>query len=61
MDKFAEKHGTYICRELLNGCELTTEEGQKIFMENDMLNKICVQCVKSVVSILEEIIKNAQP
>lgn len=57
MDKFAEKHGSYICRELLNGCELTTEEGQKSFKENDMLNKICIPCVKSVVSILEEVIK----
>jgi C_GCAxxG_C_C family probable redox protein len=61
MDQFAEKFGTYICRELLNGCDLTTEEGQKSFKEKDMLNKICVPCVKRVVSILEEIIKNAQP
>ena len=57
MHKFAGKHGTYICRELLNGCELTTEEGQKSFKEKDMLNKICVPCVKSVVSILEELIE----
>mgnify|MGYP000972065578 CR=1 FL=1 len=57
MDKFAKKQGTYICRQLLNGCELTSEEGQKSFKENDMLNKICVLCVQSVVNILEEIIE----
>jgi len=57
MDKFAKKHGTYICRQLLNGCELTKEEGQKLFKENDMLNKICVPCVLSVVNILEKIIE----
>jgi len=57
MEQFSKKHGTYICRQLLNGCELTSGEGQKSFKENDMLNKICVPCVKSVVSILEEIIK----
>ena len=56
MDKFSEKHGTYICRKLLNGCELTTEEGQKIFKENDYLNKVCKPCVRSVVEILETII-----
>jgi C_GCAxxG_C_C family probable redox protein len=56
MDKFSEKHGTYICRQLLNGCELTTEEGQKIFKENDYLNKVCNPCVKSVVEIVEGII-----
>jgi C_GCAxxG_C_C family probable redox protein len=55
MDQFAKKHGTFICRELLHGCELTTEEGQKHFKENDLLNKICALCVKSVVEILEDI------
>jgi C_GCAxxG_C_C family probable redox protein len=55
MDQFAEKHGTFICRKLLNGCELTTEAGQKHFKENDLLNKICAPCVQSVVEILENI------
>ena len=55
MDQFAEKHGTFICRKLLNGCELTTEEGQKYFKENDLLKKICMPCVQSVVEILESI------
>jgi C_GCAxxG_C_C family probable redox protein len=57
MDNFAKKHGTYICRQLLNGCELTTEEGQTSFKENDMLNKTCVPCVRSVVEILEDIME----
>jgi C_GCAxxG_C_C family probable redox protein len=56
MDQFSKRHGTYICRELLNGCELTTEEGQKIFKENDYFNKVCKPCVRSVVEILEIII-----
>jgi C_GCAxxG_C_C family probable redox protein len=56
MDRFSQRHGTYICRELLNGCELTTEEGQKAFIGNDYLNKVCKVCVKSVVEILENII-----
>ena len=55
MNQFSQRHGTYICRQLLNGCELTTEEGQKIFKENDYRSKICVPCVKSVAAILEEI------
>lgn len=55
IDQFAEKHGTFICRKLLHGCELTKEEGQKYFKENDLLNKICVPCVQSVVEILENI------
>ncbi len=55
MDQFAKKHGTVICRKLLNGCELTTEEGQKQFKENDLFNKTCKPCVQSVVAILENI------
>jgi C_GCAxxG_C_C family probable redox protein len=56
MEEFAKKRGTYICRQLLSGCELTAEEGQKFFKENDMLNKVCVPCIQSVVMILREII-----
>ncbi|MGO9378975.1 MAG: C-GCAxxG-C-C family protein [Dissulfurispiraceae bacterium] len=55
MDQFAEKHGTFICRTLLNGCELTTEEGYKEFKENDLFNKTCKPCVQSVIEILESI------
>jgi C_GCAxxG_C_C family probable redox protein len=55
MDQFAKKHGTFICRKLLHGCELTTEEGQKHFKANDFLKKICAPCVQSVVEILESI------
>jgi Putative redox-active protein (C_GCAxxG_C_C) len=56
MKRFSEKHGSVICRKLLNGCELTTEEGQSHFKENDFLNKICVPCVQTVVEILESVI-----
>lgn len=56
MDQFAQKHGTFVCRKLLNGCELTTDAGQKYFKENDLRNKICVPCVQSVVGILESIL-----
>ncbi len=55
MDGFAKKHGTFICRKLLDGCELTTEEGQRRFKENDFFKKICAPCVQSVVEILESI------
>ncbi len=53
MGQFAQKHGTCLCRQLLNGCDLSTEEGQKYFRENDLSNKVCKPCVQSVVEILE--------
>jgi hypothetical protein len=56
MDQFAERHGTFICRKLLNGCELTTEEGQKQFIDH-LFNTTCKPCVQSVVEILENIMR----
>jgi len=54
MDRFSEKHGTVICRNLLNGCDLSTEEGQQYFKENELLKKRCVPCIQSIVMILED-------
>ena len=56
MDGFSRKHGTYICRSLLGGCELTTDEGQKQFKQKDLRTSVCVACVKSAVEILEAIL-----
>lgn len=56
MNGIAEEHGAYICRQLLNGCELTTPEGQKEFKEKDLRNKVCNPCIASVIQIVETII-----
>ena len=57
MDRFDKKHGTFICRKLLHGCELTTEEGQRHFKETDLANTICQPCVRSVVEILDSVME----
>lgn len=54
MELFSGKHGSYICRTLIGGCDLTTEEGQQFFKENDMLNIVCKGCVQSVAEFLEQ-------
>jgi len=56
MDRFSQKHGTFICRELVEGCGLTTDEGQKQYREKDVLHKTCIPCVITVVEILEDIL-----
>lgn len=56
MERFAGIHGTFICRQLLNGCVLKTDAGQKQFKADDLLNRTCKPCVQSVVEILEEIL-----
>jgi C_GCAxxG_C_C family probable redox protein len=57
MDRFEKKHGTFICRKLLHGCELTTEEGQKHIKDNNLMNRTCRPCVQSVVEILDSIME----
>jgi C_GCAxxG_C_C family probable redox protein len=56
MFRFESKHGTYLCRKLLDGCELNTPEGQRQFKESDLQNKTCKGCVTTVVEVLESII-----
>ncbi len=55
MSRFELRHGSCICRTLLNGCDLRTPEGQRYFKENDLLNKVCKGCVATVVETLESI------
>jgi len=59
MDRFEKKHGTFICRKLLHGCELTTEEGQKHFKESNLSNTICQPCIRSVMEILDSLMELA--
>ena len=51
---FKEIHGSILCRELLNGCNLRTEEGQTEFRDQGLLQKTCIKCVETAVRLLEE-------
>jgi len=56
MDQFTSRHGTFCCRKLLNGCDLTTEEGKEYFKQNRLRSTICTPCIQSAVEILEDIL-----
>jgi C_GCAxxG_C_C family probable redox protein len=56
MSRFESKHGTGLCRVLLDGCDLNTPEGQQFFKENDLANRICKTSVTTVVEILEDVL-----
>jgi C_GCAxxG_C_C family probable redox protein len=56
MSRFESRHGTCLCRTLLNGCDLNTPEGQRFFKENDLHNKTCKGCVRTVVETLQGIL-----
>jgi C_GCAxxG_C_C family probable redox protein len=44
------------CRDLLK-CDLNTEKGQIFFFENDLKEKVCNNCVKTSIVILEDLLK----
>ena len=56
MSRFESKHGSCICRVLLDGCDLSTPDGQRQFKENDLMNKVCKGCVATAVEAVESLI-----
>jgi len=57
--RFEKKHGSIICRQLL-GCDISTDEGFKKSLEQDLHNKICKGLVRDAVELVEEMIKQGQ-
>lgn len=58
LESFKEEHGSCICKELLDGCDLLTPEGQKRFTELKMIN-LCDKYVATAVRLTENIINRA--
>ena len=56
MARFEQRHGSCLCRVLLDGCDLRTVEGQRYFKEHDLLHKTGMGCVQSVVETLAQIL-----
>jgi C_GCAxxG_C_C family probable redox protein len=56
MTRFEQRHGSCLCRELLDRCDLRTAEGQRYFKEHDLLHKTCLKCVQTVVEALADIL-----
>jgi len=53
--RFRKLHGTIICREILGGIDLNTEDGQKEFHAKNLRKTICAQCVRDAAKLLEEL------
>ena len=52
MTAFERVHGTCLCRVLLDGCDLRTAEGMQRFREQDLHQKVCARCVRTVADTL---------
>lgn len=56
INRFHNRFSSISCFELIDGCNLLTDDGQKRF-ESERLIERCNECVKTAVEILEEIIQ----
>ncbi len=54
-ERFRELYGTIICRELLGGIDLNTDEGQRVLKEKNLTETVCAQCVRDAANILEKL------
>lgn len=54
MKEFEEKHKTLICRELLDGLDISTSEGRTKAREKNVFKTICPRFVQTAAEILEK-------
>jgi C_GCAxxG_C_C family probable redox protein len=52
---FETRHGTIICKELLDGVDPGSEEGRKEAIDRNLFRTRCPEFVKTAVEILENI------
>lgn len=55
LDEFKKENGSYICNDLL-GCDISTPEGVKSAVENNLFKEFCPKMVESASKILKGII-----
>ena len=58
-ERFRTKHGSTLCKELLEGCNLLTPEGQKFYKENDFQHRKCAVYVHDAAEWVEPLLVNA--
>ena len=51
---FEKQYGSVNCRQLI-GCDLSTEAGQRYFMENNLMER-CLQCAADATSMAVSLI-----
>ncbi|TYB33198.1 C-GCAxxG-C-C family protein [Flexistipes sinusarabici] len=51
--EFSAQNGHLRCYDLL-GCDLNTEDGKEFFKKNELRERVCVECVKNSVELLEK-------
>jgi len=59
IERFERKHGTVNCSKQLSGCVLLTEEGQKRFREEKLIEKR-YEYTRTSCELVDELLKDAE-
>ena len=54
MDGFAARNGSYLCRDLLSGYDLSSAEGYRRIVEAGLFAKVCKECVRCAEEMIEK-------
>jgi C_GCAxxG_C_C family probable redox protein len=56
IDEFNSKNNSILCKEILNGIDLKSEDGINTFKEKNYSENVCLKCVISSIEILQKFI-----
>ena len=56
VDRFKSINGSILCRELL-GCDLSTPDGLKTFVDKKLRDSLCAKFVRDAAEIVEQLLK----
>lgn len=59
VDRFKARHGSIVCRELLD-CDMSTPEGLQDFKDRKLIETHCARFVKDAADILEGILASSK-
>jgi len=55
VDRFKSRNGSIVCRELL-GCDLSTPDGLRTFVDKKLRDSICSKLVRDAAQIVEQLL-----
>jgi C_GCAxxG_C_C family probable redox protein len=56
IERFERSHGTIVCKELLDGLDITTEDGRREALERKLFTTICPKLVQGAAENLEKML-----
>lgn len=57
MSAFKKRHGSVLCRELVHGCDLGTEEGRRSYTAQGLRSSTCVPCIRTVAKTVDGLLQ----